>query len=49
MAAFENAARRQQYFIRLEKHIRTNFLVQVVASSDLRLSMTRLIHVWRDS
>jgi len=36
VAAFENADRPQQYFIRLEKYIRTNFLVQAVASSDLK-------------
>jgi hypothetical protein len=35
VAAFENADRLPQYFIRLEKYIRTSFLVQAVASSDL--------------
>ena len=48
VAAFENADRLQQYFIRLEKYIRTNFLVQAVASSDLRSSMTRLIRISRE-
>jgi len=45
LAAFENADRLQQYFIRLERCIRINFSVQAVAFSDLRSSMMRPIRV----
>jgi hypothetical protein len=47
VAELGNADQLRQYFIRLEKYIRTNFLVQAVASSDLRSSMKTLVLVSR--